>query len=73
MRLIVDQRISRLINQSINRGSKDQSWIRGLKVQRFKGSEVQRINEINCGSKDQSVDQSIDQSWIRGTVIDSID
>jgi len=64
MRLIVDQRISRLINQSINCGSE---------VQRLKGSEVERINEINCGSEDQSVDQSIDQLWIRGTVINPID
>jgi len=32
----------------------------------LKGSEVERINEINSGTEDQSVDQSIDQSWIRG-------
>ena len=72
MRLIVDQRINRLINQSINCGSEVQR-LKGSRVQRYMGSEVVRINEINSGSEDQSVDQSVDQLWIRGTVINPID
>ena len=38
----------------------------------MKSSEVQRINEINSGSEDQSVDKSIDQSWIRGSEAERI-
>ena len=42
--------------------------MKGSEAQRFKGSILDQ--RINLGSEDQSVDQSIDQSWIRGSEVE---